>query len=162
MIKPKQRTQNALSLVSYLFLLVGLIAFFGMLFHAIQGDFHVSFGILGIGIFAGLRKYSRAWRFCALAFTWYGIVTLSIALLFCLADHPTVAAPILFSQRFAQIPAEFLSIPLVLVLLVTLWQYRILTHPAVRRLFYQRPGPSAPRLPNAVAAEPAPDGVAWK
>jgi hypothetical protein len=140
-------------MVSYLFLMVGLVAFLGMVMHAAQGSFHVSFGILGIGIFVGLRRYSKAWRMCALVFTWYGIVTLSIALLFCLADNPAAAKPILFSQRFEQIPSDWLAVPLTIVLLVTLWQYRVLTHPAVRRLFEEKSRPANPSQPTPVAGE---------
>ena len=154
MTKRKQSPQNALSIVSYLFLLVGLISFFGMVVHAVQGDFHVSFGILGIGIFVGLRRYSRPWRWCALAFTWYGMITLSVALLICLSVNPAAARPVLFSQRLAQVPADWLSAPLVLVLMVTLWQYRILTHPAVRRLFDLQSRPTIPPQPTPVAPEP--------
>src|SRR5580698_2732540 len=119
-MRHKRRTQHALSTVSYLFLLVGLIAFFGMVVHAATGSFHFSFGILGIGIFAGLRRYSRFWRICALVFTWYGTITLSIALFFCLSDRPASATPILFSQRFAQLPSDWLALPLIMILLVTL------------------------------------------
>ena len=127
-----RRTQSALSVVSYLFLLIGVIAFIEMVGHAIKGAFHFSFGILGIGIFAGLRRYSRIWRWCALAFIWYGIVALSYALLVCLYSQPVASGA----------PAAWLSIPLVMVLLVTLWQYRVLTHPAVRRLFAEEPRPA--------------------
>jgi hypothetical protein len=136
--------RDALSAVSYLFLAVGLLALSLMIRHAIQGAFHFNFGILGIGVFAGLRRYSRIWRVCALLFTWYGIVTVSITLYICLAGEPPVTAPLLRNHhRLSTIPANWLSIPLVMVLLVTLWQYRVLTHPAIRRLFIEEPRPSS-------------------
>jgi hypothetical protein len=40
-----------------------------------------------------------------------------------------------------------------MVLLVTLWQYRVLTHPAIRRLFEEEPGPSNTPEPAPVGAE---------
>jgi hypothetical protein len=129
-MRHRQRTQNALSLVSYLFLFVGVIALTEMIIHAVNGAFRFNFGILGIGIFFGLRRYSRIWRTCALIFTWYSIITLSIALVVCLYSHPSGTG---------QLSATWLSIPLVMVLLVTVWQYRILTHRAVRRLFDEVP-----------------------
>ena len=158
-MRHEQPTRNALSVVSYLFLFVGLIALILMICHAARGYFHFHFGILGIGIFAGLRRYSRVWRMCALMFTWYGIITLSIALLVCLCDQSTSATAMYFGHRLSTVPANWLAIPLVMVLLVTLWQYRVLTHPAIRRLFEE------PRLPNA--PEPPPvaaeiDGVVLK
>jgi len=158
-MRHEQRTRGALSVVSYLFLFVGLTSLILMICHAARGYLHFNFGILGIGIFAGLRRYSRVWRMCALMFTWYGIITLSIALLVCLCDQSTSATAMYFGHRLSTVPANWLAIPLVMVLLVTLWQYRVLTHPAIRRLFEE------PRLPNA--PEPPPvaaeiDGVVLK
>jgi hypothetical protein len=43
-----------------------------------------------------------------------------------------------------------------MVLLVTLWQYRVLTHPAIRRLFDEEPRPANPPAP---ATAPAPVGA---
>jgi hypothetical protein len=143
-----QRTQRALGVVSYLFLLIGLVALVEMVARAVRGSFHFNFGmlgILGIGIFAGLRRYSRAWRTFALVFNWYCIITLSIALFVCVYGQP----PALFDQRFSSVPANWLIVPLVMVLLVTLWQYRILTHPAIRRLFDQASRPSNAPQPTA-------------
>jgi hypothetical protein len=133
-----QRTEHALAVVSYLFLFIGLIALIEMVGRAARGSIHFNLGnlgILGIGIFIGLRRYSRAWRTCALLFTWYGIITLSIALIVCIYGQPPASGLVLFDQRFSNVPANWFSIPLVMVLLVTLWQYRVLTHPAIRRLF---------------------------
>lgn len=144
-----QRTQRALGMVSYLFLLIGLIALLLMIGHAFRGSFRFNFGILGIAIFAGLRRYSRVWRTFALLFTWYGIITLSIALFVCVYGQPPSTNLMLFDQRLSSVPANWLAIPLVMVLLVTLWQYRILTHPAIRRLFDPASRPSNTPQPNA-------------
>ncbi|MGP8200329.1 MAG: hypothetical protein ACLQU4_12605 [Limisphaerales bacterium] len=148
----QQRARDALSVVSYLFLFVGLMALVLMISHAVKGYFHFNFGILGIGIFAGLRRYSRIWRMCALMFIWYGIITLSIALFFCLCDQSASASALYFSHRLSTIPPNWLSIPLAMALLVTLWQYRVLTHPAIRRLFEEEPQPSTARERAAVGA----------
>jgi hypothetical protein len=148
--------RSALSVVSYLFLLVGLIAFVEMVGHIVGGYFHFTcglFGILGIGIFAGLRRYSRAWRICALVFTWYGIITLSVALFICLNGQPPSSNLMPFSHRLSNVPANLLSIPLAMVLMVTLWQYRVLTHPAIRRLFNEEPRPSHEPEPASVGPE---------
>jgi hypothetical protein len=142
-MRHQRRPRNTLSAVSYVFLFVGLIALIEMISHAVRGTFRFNFGILGIGIFAGLRRYSRIWRTCALLFTWYGIITLSVALCICLYSQPTSAAAIFFDQQLLSAPANWMSLPLIMVLLVTLWQYRMLTHPAIRRLFNEEPQPLA-------------------
>jgi hypothetical protein len=108
---------------------------------------------LGIGIFAGLRRYSRVWRICALMFTWYGIITLSIALFVCLSYQSSSATALYFGHRLSTVPANWLSIPLLMVLLVTLWQYRVLTHPAIRRLFNEEPRPANAPEPTPAGAE---------
>jgi hypothetical protein len=151
-MRHKQRIESALSAVSYLFLLIGLIALIEMAVRAAGGVFRFNFGIFGIGIYAGLRRYSRVWRACALLFTWYGIITLSIALCVCLYSQPVSTFPMLFGQPPSVVPANWLSIPLVLVLLATLWQYRVLTHPAIRRLFNEEPRPLSAPEPTPVGA----------
>jgi hypothetical protein len=148
--------QRALAVVSYLFLFIGVVALAEMIRHAAMGIFHFNFGILGVGIFTGLRRRSRVWRICALVFSWYGIITLSYALLICLYGEPPTAAPLPFSHRLSTVPANWLCIPLVMVLLVTLWQYRVLTHPAIRRLFIDEPRPSS--TPETASADEALDG----
>jgi hypothetical protein len=136
-------------MVSYLFLVIGLLALAEMVLSTVKGTFHFNFGILGIGIFAGLRRYSKIWRTCAIAFTWYGIVTLSISLVVCL--YGPASATLGFIGPIE--PADWLSIPLVMVLLLTLWQYRILTHPAIRRLFNELPHPVLTAATSPAVAE---------
>jgi len=136
--------QEALSSVSYLFLFVGVVALFEMALHAARGAVHFNFGVLGIGIFFGLRRYSRLWRWCALAFAWYGMITLCIALFVCLNGQAPSPKLLLNSQRISSLPPSSLSIPLLMVLFVTFWQYRVLTHPAVRRLFRDVTGAATP------------------
>lgn len=144
-MRHKQKTQNALAVVSYIFLFVGLIALIEMIDHAARGTFRFNFGIVGIGIFAGLRRYSRIWRTCALIFTWYGIIALCYALFICLYSPG--------GQQLSAASSTWLAIPLLMVLMVTLWQYRVLTHPAIRRLFNEEPHPAA------TIPQPAPDGA---
>jgi hypothetical protein len=163
-MRHRQRTQNALSVVSYLFLFVGLIALTEMVVHAVTGTFRFNFGILGIGIYAGLRRYSRIWRWCALLFTWYGMIALSYALFICLYSQPASKSATDLGQQLsglpASIPANWLSIPLIMVLLVTLWQYRVLTHPAIRRLFIDEPRPA--NLPESAPVGAEIDGAVLK
>lgn len=148
----RKAAQNALSVVSYFFLAAGLIALLEMAHHAFMGLFHFNFGILGIGIFVGLRRYSRLWRACALLFTWYGMITAAWALYVCLHGDPAPTNQIIYSRRLAAVPGNWLALPLLMVLLVTFWQYRVLTHPAVRRLFRHGSRPTPPMRPGTLGA----------
>jgi hypothetical protein len=143
-MKPRS-AQQALAVVSYLFLAVGLLALALMIRHTLQGAFHFNFGILAIGVFFGLRRYSRMWRMCALLFTWYGMATVAITLYICVSGEPPRTAPLLHNHyRLSTVPANWLALPLIMVLLVTLWQHRVLMHPAVRRLFNDEAPPLSP------------------
>jgi hypothetical protein len=143
--------RNALSTVSYLFLFVGLLALAAMVRHAAQGTLRFNFGVLGIGVFFGLRRFSRLWRYVALLSTCYGIITLCVALFICLNGQPPAPKFMFYSQRMSSIPPHNLAIPLLMVLFVSFWQYRILTHPAIRRLFNDTTRPSTPEAAPVTA-----------
>jgi hypothetical protein len=161
-MRHRQRTENALSVVSYIFLFVGVIALIEMISHAVKGSIRFNFGILGIGIFAGLRRYSRIWRMCALLFTWYGIIALCYALFICFYSQPVSTASEYLNQQLSTVPSTWLAIPLLMVLMVTLWQYRVLTHPAIRRLFNEDPHPASTELPHSAPVGPEIDTAVLK
>jgi uncharacterized membrane protein HdeD (DUF308 family) len=122
----KNAPHAALALVSYLFLIVGLAALSTMISRSLHGALHLNFGILGIGIFFGLRRSSPAWRTCALWFNAYGMAAAAFGIFLCLnaPAHGPLGA------------GTWILVPLILLLLVAVWQHKVLTHPAVRRLFY--------------------------
>jgi hypothetical protein len=145
----KQQSRKTLELVSYIFLLVGLLALGQMIHHAVQGLFRFNFGVLGIAIFAGLRRYSPAWRVCALVFIWYSMITVAVALGVCFYAQSPVNTLIADDRQYSSWFSIGLPVALVMMLFVTLWQYRVLTHPAIRRLFMRETVPLA-----ALAATP--------
>jgi hypothetical protein len=64
-----RQTPIALSVISYLFLIMSIVAVIEMVITASRGTIHPDCYVLGLGIFVGLRRYSRGWRTCALVFT---------------------------------------------------------------------------------------------
>lgn len=153
-MRHKQRALEALSTASYLFLIVGIVASLEMIGAAWRGAFHLNFamlGISGIAIFIGLRKHARLWRVCALVFTGYFMVTLPVALLICLCGG-SVLGGFPLAEPFGKGPGVWIVLPLLAWLLVTVQQYKILTHPAIRRLFAEKPLPVAESMPMPEAA----------
>ncbi len=71
-----------LSVVSYLFLLMGIMSVAEIIGELTSGSFRFDFGVLGIGIFFGLRRYSAGWRRCALWFIWLGMIGLAVAFVY--------------------------------------------------------------------------------
>jgi hypothetical protein len=135
-MKDKRKIPTALSVVSYLFLFLGIVAVVEIIIGATRGAIHPNFYFLGIWIFSGLRRFSRGWRTCALVFTWLGLIGLTFIIGCVLYDGGAV--------YFRPSDHKMVSIPLVWSLAITLpffllqmWQYRVLTRASVRNLFYQ-------------------------
>ena len=130
-------------MVAYLFLIMAVLSVTDITVSASRGHIDPNFGFLGLWICAGLRRYSRGWRTCALVFIWLGIIALGsmIALyLFCVifnAEQIIQAPPFGFTD-FKKSEAEFIW-PLVVFavfFMLQIWQYRVLTRPNIRNLFY--------------------------
>jgi hypothetical protein len=132
-----------LSVVAYLFLIMAILSVVDIAVSASRGHTHPNFGFLGLWIYAGLRRYSRGWRTCALVFLWLGFISCvgMIALFsFCMIFNAEqiIQAPPFGFQDFKSSEAEFIWPVLVFALLfvLQLWQYRVLTRPSIRSLFY--------------------------
>jgi hypothetical protein len=135
-MKTKQQIPIALSIVSYLFLFMGIVAVVEIIIAATRGSIHANFYFLGIWIFAGLRRFSRGWRTCALVFTWLGLIGLTFIIGCVLydggavylrpSDHKMVSIPLVWSLA--------ITLPF---FLLQLWQYRVLTRVDIRDLFFQ-------------------------
>jgi len=126
---------TALSVVSYLFLITGILAVIEIIVSATRGAIHPNFLFLGLWIFGGLRRYSRGWRTCALVFIWISLIFLAVIIGVILfvggalwqrpSDHNVVELPLVWSLMIV-----------VPFFVLTLWQYRVLTRPDIRSLFY--------------------------
>jgi hypothetical protein len=124
-----------LSVVSYLFLLMGIMSVAEIIGELTSGSFRFDFGVLGIGIFFGLRRYSAGWRRCALWFIWLGMIGLAVAFVYgFLGNGPAFIQ--VFGKRYADIPVISLTVVATVFFPIGLWMYRVLTRPNIRILFY--------------------------
>lgn len=133
---------KSLSVVSYLFLLMGIGAVIEILSELTQGSFHLDFDVLGFGIFFGLRRYSQGWRTCALVFIWLWLIALPIVFVYGLVGHGPAFIKI-FDKRYADIPVIWVSIFSALFFALEFWMYRVLTRPDIRCMFYESQTPAA-------------------
>ena len=108
---------------------------------------NIIYGVLVLFISSGLRRCSRGWRICALVVIWVGFIGLAwtaygllLRYFFTAAHKPINEHPVGFYVTQAnQIPVVFLVTSLAVHFLVQIWQYRVLTRPAIRDLFYHEP-----------------------
>ena len=130
-----------LSVVSYLFLLLGVISGVEILVGATKGSFRFDFGILGLCMFFGLRRYSPGWRTCALVFIWVGMIGMAYAFVYGFFGSGPAFIKIL-GRRYADIPVIWVSVVAAAFFPLELWMYRVLTRPNIRFLF-QADSPTA-------------------
>ena len=129
----------ALRIVAGLFLLVGLLTAVDIILKLIRGHLDLNLMLLCLWIGPGLLRHDPTWRKWALAILWF--IFFILALLFPLA---LLRPPLDFQFfGFPATPAPFVSTLLFLLatFLLTLWQYRVLIRPDIKRLFENGPAP---------------------
>jgi hypothetical protein len=127
---------TALSVVSYIFLVWGILAVIGVVGNALRGSFYLDFNILGFWIFFGLRRYSVPWRTCALVFIWLVMIGCAAAFVYgFVGDSPAFIK--IFGKRYANIPVIWVSIVSAMFFALEFWMYRVLTRPSIRCMFYE-------------------------
>jgi hypothetical protein len=135
---PERNIPTPLNVVAYLFLLMGIMSAFEILGELTHGTIRFGFGVLGIWIFFGLRRYSPGWRTCALVFIWLGMIGLAIAFIYgFLGSGPAFIT--VFGRRYADIPVIWISVGAGLFFPLEFWMYHVLTRPDIRILFYDEP-----------------------
>jgi hypothetical protein len=130
--RPKPPT--SLVVVAVLFILGGASAVFEAIIALLHGSVDLNFGVLGLFIGPGLLRFSRGWRTCALVFTWLGLLGLPIiAVMFLISSLPLDITVV--GQKVGNL-SKFIGVFAgVTIFALTVWQYRVLTRPDVRRLF---------------------------
>jgi len=117
-----------LSAVSWIFLILAVIAVAQMAYYFMGGLFRIQFNILGFWICLGLRRFSIGWRTCALVLIWLQLIVLPIMFVFSILDGRSLLDPVEDMALF----------------LLELWMYRVLTKPSIRNIFYdESPIPAA-------------------
>ncbi|HEY3761121.1 MAG TPA: hypothetical protein VGN23_05190 [Verrucomicrobiae bacterium] len=77
----------------------------------------------------GLRRCSPGWRICALVLIWWGFLAIAFDVGHYFATHETPRH---------ESPREFF-IYYGLTIIIQIWQYRVLTRPDIKELFYGKP-----------------------
>ena len=136
-------------MVAYLFLIMAVFSLIDITGSASRGHVHPNFCVLGLWICAGLRRYSRPWRTCALVFIWLGFIFYGCVLavfLYCVAFNAEqiIQAPPFGFKDFKDSEAELIwpLIGVALLFALQFWQYRVLTRPEIRSLFYEESRPA--------------------
>jgi len=142
----EKKVPVSLVIISYLFLIPGamylsviifiiILSFFG----GFPGGFTTWLCIFAapIAVFffllsRGLRRCSPGWRICALVLTWWGFLVIAFKVGYFLTHGATDGESTL----------EFL-VTYALGIIIQIWQYRVLTRPDVRELFYGKPDHSS-------------------
>lgn len=123
----------SLKIVSTTFVLAGALAAIEMLSSVTGGLISINFGVLGIPVGIGLLRHSQLWRVCGLVLACLGALcglVLGIALF-------ATGQPISYSGfgQTGTLPALAAVAFALVLLLVSVWQYRVLTRPHIKQLF---------------------------
>jgi hypothetical protein len=132
----------SLSIVSYLFFFPGAMCFafiaLAILLLFLPGGSFASgimflpcliggaYGFFCLCLSRGLRRCSRGWRTCALVIIWWGFIVMAFGIGRYLLTHKTPSH---------ETTIEFLA-GYAFGFVVQVWQYRVLTRPDIRDLFY--------------------------
>ncbi|MHC4214426.1 MAG: hypothetical protein ACYSWP_13760 [Planctomycetota bacterium] len=125
---------TSLVVLAILYILGGICAVLEIIVSLAHSHININFGVLGLFIGPGLLRLKRGWRTCALVFIWIALIFLPIFTIFMLSHSGPLDFKV-FGQKVGHIPKEVGLVISVLLFLFSLWQYRVLTRPDVRRLF---------------------------
>ena len=137
MTEPRSIPQ-ALAIVAILFLLGGIFSAIETLGKLASGSLYINFGILSIPAYFGLHRFSSGWRIYALISIWLGLILFPIFFIygFFASTPATVNFDGIPVGHIAPVWLSLISVPL---FFLELWQYRVLTRPDIRALFYSNP-----------------------
>lgn len=145
-----------LKIVAGLFIFFGASTIIEVVVALLRGHLNLNLGVLSLFVGLGLLRYSRGWRTCGLVFLWIAMISALFAgVLFFATDAPTHFA--VFGQKVGDAPQALGVLFAAGVFGLAVWQYRVLTRPAIRALFVvpehkqcvdQQPRPRS--LPDAV------------
>lgn len=133
-MEEQPKIPTSLRIVAVLFILGGACAVLEILISLANRRISFNFGVLGLFIGPGLLALRPGWRTCALVFTWLSLIFLPIFCLIALGYRGPVDF-IVFGQKMGYVPKELAFLFAAALFLYSVWQYRVLTRPAVRKLF---------------------------
>ncbi len=126
----------ALSVVSWVFLTLAILAVIEIIGSALRGSVHLDFNVLGFWIFFGLRRGSPGWRACALLFIWLAMIVFVIWFIYGFFGSGPAFIKI-FWPTLCQYSAHLgFRVIAAVFFALDLWMYRVLTRPDICALFY--------------------------
>lgn len=135
---PPNRLPFALRLVAVLFILSGMDAALKMVFALLAGMLKLDVGLLGIWIGLGLMRRHPAARTWALVYLWLaGLASLAVTALFVSRGGPFEFR--IFGVLVGHVPLSVALATAGLLLVLLIWQYRVLKRSDVRRIFTAPP-----------------------
>jgi len=142
-MEPPRPIPTSLKIVAGLFIFSGICSVIDVIISLMHGNVNFNFGVLGLFIGPGLLRLRPAWRTCALVFIWIAMIVVPLATLLMLVNPGPIDISI-FGRKVGHASKVFGVLIGVVLFVLTIWQYRILTRPDVRRLFGlypRRPSP---------------------
>ena len=124
----------SLKAVAILFILGGVSALIEVLVSLARTHISINFGVLGLFIGPGLLALRTGWRTCALVFLWIAMIGIPIIAVLMLGHSGPLDFKV-FGEKVGHASKEFGLAVAVILFLLSVWQYRVLTRPDVRRLF---------------------------
>lgn len=130
-----------LKIVAVISLLIGILGVIRFVLDLWKGDIIIPLDVLGIGIYFGLLNYRRGWRTLALVFLWLEMIlapVLCLALIWILVSANSRAyIGNLNGNVTSVVIMSFVGVVILVgIFLLACWQYRVLTDPKIRALFY--------------------------
>lgn len=128
---------TSLQLVAVLFTVSGLLSALSMAIGLLQGHLFMHPGVVGLWIAPGLRRLSRGWRVVALGYLLTAWVSIPFWAGWTLFDPATQVGIQFLGPGVLLIP-RWLKLELdLLLVLIMMWQIRVLTHPTICHIFRQ-------------------------
>ena len=125
---------TSLFVVAVLFIVHGAFSLMEVLVSLMSFGININLGVLGLFIGPGLLRLSRGWRTCALVLIWIAMVAVPLVGLFMIAGDGPLDFK-LFGHTVGHVPKAVGLMFAALIFAITVWEYRVLTRPDIRRLF---------------------------
>ena len=127
----------ALRIVAGLFVLQGLLTAVDVILKSCRGHLDLNLMLLCLWIGPGLLRHSPTWRKWALVVLWFSFFAISLLAVFALLRPPLDFK--IFGFPTAPVPLVPTLLFLLALLLLNLWQYRVLIRPDIHALFASVP-----------------------
>ena len=124
---------TSLHIVALLFLVGGVHAIATMVAEWTRGHGKVDLGAIGLLVYSGLVHRRRGWRSLALIVLWGHMLIAPILFVLGLSDGNFYF--VVLGERLARAAPIWASVIAVPMFLVSLWSYRVLIRPDVRKSF---------------------------